>query len=813
MQNNFMPPIKWLPNLVCLCTLLVSGLVTADDGQVLQSIGKLEVDVDVLWGDPISVRRLDHQQAGINIDGNLDEPAWATPPLLDELRVVEPDTLAVPPYKTEFRMFYTEQGLYASFDMEQPAGSIIKRFTVRDAFGVNKDNVSLTLDTSGEGRYAYWMNLSLGDVQMDGTVKPERQFSSEWDGAWYGATQATDRGWVAEFFIPWSQMAMPKVNGTWRIGLYLSRVVAHLDERWGWPPLPRSKPRFLSVFQPLEFEGVDLRKQWSLFPYASLTYDRVDKETRYKAGFDVFWRSSSNFQLTATVNPDFGVVEADDVVVNLTADETFFPEKRLFFLEGQDIVSTSPRAGTRFGNKLAVVNTRRIGARPREPALPEGVSLPTREEVRPSDLLGAAKVTGQVGRIRYGVLAAMEDESEFLADDAQVYFQEGRDFAAVRFLYEDDQNASYRGLGFISTLVANSDADAVVHGIDFHRLSGNGAWKVDGQLLYSDRDETGSGYGGFVDIDYTQRQGLKHTVQMSSFDDKLDINDLGFQVRNDNSDIRYAIEWLQSELDWIRDSRVRGFFRYAENGDGYRTNLGGGTKMDVTLNNLHSINFDMSHFPKKFDDRNSFGNGTFEVADRTRVALSYRTNPVKPLNYHVWIGRDGEAAGGRALEYGAECTWRPRHNVTLNLEAEVTNRDGWLLYQEDRNFTTFNAKQWESSFSFDYFPSAAQQFRIMLQWVGLRAREDDFYKLEEGSTSLIPGPKPPGETDDFSISELNFQLRYRWQIAPLSDLFVVYIKGDSRETGLNSFRNLFKDSWNQPLGDQLVVKLRYRLGS
>jgi len=73
--------------------------------------------------------------------------------------------------------------------------------------------------------------------------------------------------------------------------------------------------------------------------------------------------------------------------------------------------------------------------------------------------------------------------------------------------------------------------------------------------------------------------------------------------------------------------------------------------------------------------------------------------------------------------------------------------------------------------------------------------------------------KPAGLTDDFSVSELNFQLRYRWQIAPLSDLFVVYTKGDSRETGLQNFSDLFDDSWNMPLGDFLIVKLRYRLGS
>jgi hypothetical protein len=800
-----------LPLLVCLMSTLLSGPLCAADGQSPKFVG--DVEVDLQYSDPVVIQRFDHQHASITIDGHLDEPAWATPPDFREMRVIEPDTLAVPPYKTEFRLFYTEKGLYASFDLEQPADTIVKRITVRDAFGVNRDTVSFTLDTSGEGRYAYWMELSLGDTQIDGTVKPERQYSNEWDGAWYGATQITKQGWSAEYFIPWSQMAMPRVDGTRRIGLYFTRVVAHLDERWSWPPLPNSMPRFLSVLQPLEFEGVDPRKQWSLFPFASASYDRVDETMRYKAGFDVFWRPSSNFQMTGTVNPDFGAVEADNVVVNLTADETFFPEKRLFFLEGKDIFNTSPRAAVQIGDRLTVVNTRRIGSRPIEPELPVDVSLPTREKIRPSDLLGAAKLTGQLGRVRYGILAAMEDESDFLADDGQLYFQDGRDFSVVRFLYEDDHDASYRGLGLISTLVAHTDGDATVHGVDFHRLSSNGAWKVDGQLLHSKRDGTGSGYGGFVDVRYSQRQGLNHTVQLTTYDDKLDINDLGFQVRNDYSKFLYKLEWLKSDFNRIRNSRVGPFFRYAENGEGYMINFGGGGNIDITMNNLHSVNIDLTHFPEKFNDRDSFGNGTFEVAARTRATVRYRTNPAKSLNYLLWAERDGEALGGHAFKYGAGLTWRPRHNLNFHIEAGVDDRVGWLLHQEDRNFTTFSSKQRRINANFDYFPSATQQFRLILQWVGLRALEDEFFRLEDGSTKLMPGPKPPGETDDFSISELNFQVRYRWQIAPLSDLFVVYTKADSRETTLNSFKNLFEDSWNQPLGDQLVVKLRYRLGS
>ena len=100
-----------------------------------------------------------------------------------------------------------------------------------------------------------------------------------------------------------------------------------------------------------------------------------------------------------------------------------------------------------------------------------------------------------------------------------------------------------------------------------------------------------------------------------------------------------------------------------------------------------------------------------------------------------------------------------------------------------------------------------------MQWVGIRAQEDRFFSLPSNDTTLLEGPKPDPETDDFSVSQLNFQIRYRWQIAPLSDLFVVYTKGDRKRTDLLGFSDLFQDNWDSPLGDQLVVKIRYRLGS
>jgi hypothetical protein len=770
------------------------------------------VEIDLGPGGTITLRRYDHAAAAIDVDGRLDESVWSKLAMVSDFRVLEPDTLAVPPYRTAIRFFYTEHGLYLGFDLEQPPETIVRRYVPRDNLDIKRDNISFTLDTSGNGRYGYWMNVSLGDSQRDGTILPERQYSTEWDGAWHGASAETARGWSAEMFIPWSQVAMPKEAGLRRMAFYSQREVAHRNEIWGFPALPESQSRFMSAFQPLALEGIDPRQQWSVFPYASSSFDRVDDDIRYKAGMDLFWRPTSNFQFTATANPDFGSVESDDVVLNLTASETFFPEKRLFFQEGQEIFQATPRTEIEGDQRFSVVNTRRIGGRPDDPDLPPGTSLPPREALAVADLLGAAKATGQYGAFRYGVLAAFEDETAFLVEDVE-HLVEGRDFGAVRLLYEDSRGAAYRGLGFLSTAVLRPDTEAFVHSADLHYLSSGGRWKFDGQFVHSDLDGVGAGNGATADFTFTPRQGLKHQLQMAWFDDRVNVNDLGFQIRNDNRDVWYRMEWVKSGLSSVRDFKLTPFLRYEENGEGYRTNNAIASGYEVKLNNLHTISGTAAWFPERYDDRNSFGNGTFTVAERINFEVNYTTDTSLPVSLSGEAAYRGEFTGGRTLEGELGVTWRPRNNVNVLLEATYQDRDDWLLHQEGRNFTTFIAEQWQPQLSFEFFPTAMQQFRVSLQWIGLRAEEHEFFVLPEDDTDLVQVDKPPGPTDDFSISQLNFQLRYRWQIAPLSDLFIVYTKGDNRRSGLSDFESLFRDSWTEPLGDLLVIKLRYRLGS
>lgn len=775
-------------------------------------------------GEVLRLKRIAPDVAVIRIDGRLDEGVWNTLPAYDELVVIEPDTLAKTPHKTLARLFYNDEGLYVGVDMEQPADTLIRRLSGRDSRHINRDGVSITIDTSGEGRYGYWFGVNLGDSLLDGTVLPERQFSSDWDGAWRGASQKTKKGWSAEFFIPWGTVSMPASGEKRKLGFYMSRKVAYVDERWGWPALPSTAAQFMSALQPLELYGVDPKQQYSFYPFAAIVRDRIDSETRYRLGADMFWRPSTNFQLTATLNPDFGNVESDDVVINLSATETFFPEKRLFFLEGQQVFVASPRANTRRGGvgrsgaPTTLINTRRIGGKPREPVLPVGATVSERELIQPIDLQGAIKGTGQSGKWRYGFLAAFEDDAKFDAilpgGDINLY-QDGSDYGVARIFYEDSPGGSYRAFGILSTAVLHPEKDAKVNGLDGHYRSSDGKIKLDGQVFSSDIEGTKTGVGGFVDLDYTIRKGVFQRVGIEYQDEYVDINDLGYLQRNDNLRIRTAHGRSASNLSWARNNEfdIRGFVQ--RNAEHLFTGGSIFLSNHTTFKNLSSVLVRASFFAESYDDLNSFGNGPFRIEEKSDLLIKYNSDSSQKISYGAGVHYYEEDLGGDSYMGHFDLNWRPTDQFNFSLKLTYKDRNGWLLHQENANMTAFQAEQWQPKLGVDYFISARQQLKLSFQWVGIKAEEDKFYLIDPVPGDLITTTKPAGPSDSFSFSQLSMQIRYRWEIAPLSDIFVVYTRAADKSAalGTSDFSEVFDNAYHEPIGDSLVFKIRYRIGS
>ena len=769
------------------------------------------------------ISRFADNEVNITLDGFVNEPVWQGVSIIDGMKRMDPDTLEDAPYKTDIRFFYTERGLYFGIVNHQPAETVVSRLAPRDTtpFDFISDSIRVYIDASGEGRYGYGFGLNLGDAMSDISILPERQVNLQWDGAWDGRTQIVEEGWSAEFFIPWSIMPLPQAEGDRKIGIAFSRELTELGERWGSPPLPMTRNVWLSGFTKYELSDIEPSRQLTVYPFVSSVFDGIRHDANSRVGADIYWRPTTNTLLSGTLNPDFGTVESDDVVVNLTAFEVFFPERRVFFQEGQEIFNTSPRSGrSRFsgppGGPISLLNTRRIGGASRF-EVPNGVTVRPTDLSAPTDLLGAAKFTGQNGNLRYGTLLASEDNPEIqgtLSDGTRVDLQAtGRDFAVGRFLYEDTSGGSRRSIGWMGTDVSHPDINATVNAIDAHYFSADQRWALDGQFMHSDVDGvTGSGFLG--DVSYIPRQGTQHIFRATYIDDQFDMNDMGFLARNSQQNLDYNLVLTESDIPGLQSRTTTIALTNQYNIEG--SPVQNAQSVARTWNYLNNDTADIQflYLPKRVDDRLGRGTGDFRIPERFSLRTSFSSNPANVLAWSVNLDAGQEDLGPKAITTGAGIVWRPNDRFSFDLSLNYTDQEALLVHQGEGNYTSFEAHQWAPKLDSNYFISARQQFRVTLQWNSLKAFEDRFWQVNPHRLErLKPVAKPDNEPDDFVISRLTFQARYRWQIAPLSDLFIVYTRGSNLPSNsFYTFQDLLEQGWNDRIVDSFAIKLRYRFG-
>lgn len=798
---------------------MMPGTIDARFAAILVFLSVLIVSPVLAQESIPQLTRIDESGLEISLDGFLDESVWNDIPVIDGMRVIDPDTLADAPYATHSKIFYTERGIYVGVMNFQPGDTLLARMTSRDT-QLDRDGFVVGIDASGDGLYGFFLRINLGDSMTDATILPERQMNMQWDGSWNGATQALADGWSVEYFIPWSMMPLPRVTDARRIGIYLERQVGHLGgEVWSNPPLPRTVNEFLSAYQKYELRDIEARTQLTYYPFVSSVTDTIKDETDYKIGTDIYWRPTTNTLLSATLNPDFGNVESDDVVVNLTAFETFYPEKRTFFLEGQDIFNTSPRTSGRGGpgGPITLLNTRRIGGAA-DYTVPADVDVVATDLSQPSDLLGAVKVVGQAGNWRYGTLLAVEDDSRIrgIQDDGTPVRLEakGKDFTIGRLLYEDTSAGGRRAIGWMGTNASHADIDAATHGIDAHYFSADNRWVVDSQIMYSDVEGT-TGLGGFTDIGFRPRRGVQHSLAATYIDDKLDINDLGFLSRNDQMNLDYNYFLNESDVEGLRSRSTAFFVTNQWNTDGQPVRLRLAANRSYTTLSNNSFNFSLQYFPSRIDDRLGRGSGDFRTVSRWGGQIGFDTDRSKPVSFGLRFNPGTEEIGGRDLSTSAIIAWRPTDRFSVDLDVGYTDREALLVYRGGGNYTSFEATQWSPRLETSYFITAKQQLRLSLQWTALKAFEDKFYQVNsEERERLIEVANPDNDPDDFVISRMTFQVRYRWEIAPLSDLFIVYTRGSNLPRDeFGTYPELFERTWNDKIVDTLAFKLRYRLGS
>jgi len=343
-----------------------------------------------------------------SIDGRDDEAAWRDAAPVTAFRQVDPVEDAEPAMRTEARVVYDDAHLYVFVRAFDPRpDSIIALLSRRDERTAS-DQIKVLIDSYHDRRTAFEFAVNPAGVKRDYYSYDDSQEDVAWDAVWDVATRIDSLGWTAEFRIPLSQLRYPPAPSH-TFGVMIFRDVARSSERISWPLLRRSRNGIASQFGDVAgLAGLGSPRRLELAPYAlvrsvgAVRADDIRRSQQGTMGVDLKYGLTSNLTLDGTINPDFGQVEADPAQLNLTAFETFFDERRPFFLEGMSIFQ--------FGqDPEQLFYSRRIGRAPQLAGLaPDGVDVPGA-----SRILGAGKLTGRVaGGTTLGVLTAMTERTE-----------------------------------------------------------------------------------------------------------------------------------------------------------------------------------------------------------------------------------------------------------------------------------------------------------------------------------------------------------------------------------------------------------------
>jgi hypothetical protein len=346
------------------------------------------------------------------LDGKLDDAAWKRAPTSDAFTQKQPLDGRPPSDPTTVRILYDDENLYVGIDCPQTV-DVVARLTRRDR-NVEADTVWVILDTRADGKSAFEFGVNAAGVLQDGLHFNDTDFNQDWDENWEGAASVRKGGWSAELRIPLRALRFPKASvQSW--GLQVRRYVSNRQELDEWSYVPKAVAGEVSHYGRLdELRDVKSKSPIELRPFIVGNVRHFDASSPSRTlargwtptgslGLDLKWHVSQALTVDATILPDFGQVEADQVILNLTNYEIQYPEKRPFFLEGFDV----------FNSPLQLLYTRRIGKVPDVPELvpwwptpsvtgkrtlpPAALSEGLVESPAPSTIYGAAKLSGDLG--------------------------------------------------------------------------------------------------------------------------------------------------------------------------------------------------------------------------------------------------------------------------------------------------------------------------------------------------------------------------------------------------------------------------------
>jgi hypothetical protein len=634
-------------------------------------------------GQPGSSVRATRTRVAPVIDGQVDDPAWAAAAPFTAFVESFPREGTIPADVTELRVLYDDDNAYVAFVCHdaRPEG-IVRRLGPRDAPPVS-DTVEIAIDVARDRRTAYLFGVNAGGVLYDQLLFADDQAAPEWDAVWDARVALRPDGWSAELMIPLGLFRFPGDGGVQRWGFLARRHLARTHEDVASVLLPRQAKGLVSLFDDLTgLRELRPRRDLELLPYLA---GRVVRRPQFSdparpqprltdpsldGGIDVR-AVLSRLQLNATINPDFGQVEADQIILNLTNQEVPFPEKRPFFLQGTEIFQPVP-AGSGVDGGQVLFYSRRIG-----------LSAP---------ILGAAKLTGELGpRLSIGLLDAfvagapgpMPDEA---APDRRVRFHPRRPL----HLGPDDEAVSASGnaapenyfggvltyrLGQASTvgvraasavpfvgtcpvdlqvtpppgscLVGGGNAGAV----DWSLRTADAVWVVRGQAEASQvvggplartlpdgvvLARGATGWGTYVQAGKLGGEPWRFEVDFARISPTLELNGAGFLPTQNEQDLVGEVRYTRPSGLWrlhAFDVALNGRQAWSTDGRGINRNRNVTLAANALLPGFHKLDLDTGYEMGHFDIREITGRGIpFERVPLVYVSLLAETDPTQPLS-------------------------------------------------------------------------------------------------------------------------------------------------------------------------------------
>ena len=770
----------------------------------------------------------------IIVDGVLNESAWSQADEVYDFVQSTPDFGYAPTEQTEVRVLYDNEAVYIgvrAFDSRPD--KITGMLTRRDEWS-DSDWIIVYIDSRHDQLTSYNFAVNPYGVKVDFYIFNDVHRDESWDAVWDCKTRIDSLGWTAEFKIPYSVLRFSNEKSmVW--GFNVTRSIKRKQERDYWVLKPRGVAGFVSRFGHLVGIGnIKPARRFELLPYAVGRVMRTpadpDKNptgvNRFRGiGSDFKFGISPGVTLDVTINPDFGQVEEDPSVLNLSVFETFFPERRPFFLEGSKI----------FATPFLLFHSRRIGKKPGTFKVGKGVQEISRPDF--TTILTAAKITGRTDNgITFGVLDAVTDQ-EFAKVDSIVYDEENEqvryrqkrliepytNYFVARVRKDILRGASYLG-GMLTSVNRQGAESDYTGGVDWQLRTYDNVYDVDGHLAYSytGKEQKSTGYGFLLSAKKISGKFFRPGLNIEIISPDFDINDLGYLRQNNRINISSRIRFLQLDPWWIF-RRINQSFLYAHswNFDGLVTRRYIGIGTSLQFRNYWSLGINISRPLSDYDD------------------LETRGGPVirDPAGYgaSVYINSDDRhpvlLTLGGSLSRGNSGSWSRQFNVSLAIKPT-----SFIWFSINPRFSrAFSNSQWVKNIDQDgdgikdhfvFGELYRHVFDIRLRTNITLTRDlsiqffmqpyvavghySNFKALAEAGTYNFYPYYLDGSNFDFNTKTLKSNAVLRWEYRPGSTLFLVVTQSlrdnaypgdfelarDMKRTFLGTGKNIFLVKFN-----------------